>query len=268
MQCETNQNRNTFTASLFISAFTLSCMMMGCGTKAVRTYGPEGELKELLFKDREGIQQQIVFTHNRQQRMLLIEQKNQGSQFKVMEMKVRYAPDGRITFIAKKTFHKEPSKNEAEFDSFSYAKSGEITKVETSYKSAYSISKHNTALITAQYKYQAGILAEVVENGGTFKRIIKPEYSRENLKSLELSLYIYQPKTRTFEKTKELYFHLSASTVRKAEDRQLKKEFGRSDAVKMFTEEHADRPLGKIKFGTSITAFLKNAESYLIERDQ
>lgn len=265
MQRETNHSLHSLKTACIISVIVLVCCALGCGTKVVRTYGQEGELKELLFKDREGIQQVITFTHNRQQRMLMIEQKNQITQNKVMEMKVRYTPDGRISFIAKKTFAREPSKTEAEYDSFSYAKSGEVTKVETSYKSAYSISKHNTALITAQYKYQSGILAEIMENGGTFKRIIKPVYSGEDLKALEYSMYVFQPKKQTFEKTKDLYFHFSNGAVRKATDRQLKKEYGRSDAIKVFVKENAGYALGKIKYGTTISVFLKNAESYLIE---
>ncbi len=252
------------TASI-ISAIALSCMALACGAKVVRTFGQEGELKELDFKNKDGIQQKINFNHNRSQRILLIEQINQANKVKTMEMKVRYAPDGRITFIAKKTFAQEASKNEAEFDSFSYSKSGEVIRVETSYKSAFSISKHNTALITAQYKYQSGILAEIVENGGTFKKIIKPEYSGEDLKSLDFSLYIYQPKTRTFEKTKDIRFFFSEGAVRKATDKQLKKEHGRSEARRLFMEENAGRPLYKMRYGTTISEFLKNAESHLIE---
>ncbi len=267
MQLETNQNRHAFFATCLISTIALGSIVLGCSTKVVRTYGQDGELKVLMFKDGKGTQQIITFTHHRQRRMLLIERKNQGNQFKVMEMKVRYSPDGRIIFIAKKTFNRESSKNEAEFDSFAYAKSGEITKAETSYKTAYSISKHNTALITAYYKYKSGILAEVAENGGTFKRIIKPEYSGENLKALEFKLFVFKPKTRTFEKTKDLYFHLSGGSVRRATDRQLKKEFGRSDAIRIFEKENAGHFLEKIKFATTISVFLKNAESYLIEHD-
>ncbi len=254
------------TASI-ISAIALSCMALGCSAKVVRTYGQEGELKELDFKNNDGIQQKINFNHNRSQRIILIEQTNQANKIKTMEMKVRYAPDGRITFIAKKTFAQEASKNEAEFDSFSYSKSGEVIRVETSYKSAFSISKHNTTLITAQYKYQSGILAEIVENGGTFKRIIKPEYSGGNLKALEFTFYMYQPKTRTFEKTKDMRFFFSGGAVRKATDTQLKKNYGTSEAQRIFMEDNVGRFLQKMRYGTTISEFLKNAESYLIEHN-
>lgn len=267
MQFIINHNCYAHRIANFISALTLSCIVLGCGTKVVRTVGQDGELKELIFNNQEGIQQKIIFNHNRQQRILLIEQTTPGASGKIMEMKVRYAPDGRITFIAKKTYSKAAGKNEAEFDSFSYSKSGEVTRIETSFKSAYSISKHNTALIIAQYKYQSGILKEILENGGTFKRIIKPEYSGNQLKSLEFSLFIYQPKTRTFEKTKDLHFHFSGDTVRKASDRQLKKNYGRAEAQQIFENENAGHFLRKMKFGTDITTFLKHAESYLIEKN-
>jgi hypothetical protein len=266
MQLKTHQQRRILGTASLVSSIVFLSITFGCASKVIRTYGQDGELRELLFSDNDGIKQAITFTHNRPQRTVFIEQKCPTDQFKNMEMKVRYAANGRITFIAKKRFSKDSGKTEAEFDSFSYSKSGAVTKIETSYKSSYSIAQHNTTLIIAQYKYQSGILSEVDENGGTFKKTIKPVYSGASIKSIEYNLFSYNPKSRKFEKTKDVQFYFSGDTVSKAIDKHLKKEYGRRDAARIFSDEHAGRSLEKLKYATDITGFLKEAESFLIER--
>jgi hypothetical protein len=266
MQLKIHKQRRVLERALLVSTIVLLSTAFGCASKVIRTYGQDGELRELLFSDNDGIKQSITFAHNRPQRTIIIEQKSKTDQFKNLEMKVRYGANGRITFIAKKRFSKNTGKNEAEFDSFSYSKSGAVIKIETSFKSSYSIAKHNTTLIIAQYKYQSGILSEVDESGGTFKKIIKPQYSGTDIKSIEYNLFAHNPKTKKFEKMQDIQFYFSGDTISKAIDKSSKKEYGRRDAARMFSDELAGRSLEKLKYATTITEFYKEAESFLIER--
>ncbi|MCX7678382.1 MAG: hypothetical protein N2316_04110 [Spirochaetes bacterium] len=255
--------RTVYLLIFFLNILNIS-ISLHCSSKPIKSFDQEGELREIRYTDKRGNIQIIEFSHNKKQRTLTIEKKNYPQSILEMNMRIRYSPEGRITLIAKKVFSKESAQNEAEYDSFTYSKSGEIVKIETSYKSSYSITKHNTALIISQFKYHSGTLSEIIENGGTYKNIIKPTYSDDEIKSLEFSHFEYHPKKRAFEKTKELIFLFSNEKIRKAIDKTTKKEFSKNDAYRMFIENNVGRALDKLKFGTTIEEFLKNPEKFLI----
>jgi len=238
----------------------------GCARKITRDYGPDGILKEMRFRGTDGIDYRITFSHDTRQRNISIQKIRLPEGKSVMEMKVRYSDGERITFISRSALvSPESTTKDVEYDSFSYAKSGQVTRIETSFKSSYSISKNNTALITTRYQYSGGNISAITEDGGTFRKTMKLTWEGNAPGTLEYGFLSFNWQTRNYQLKKQIDFHFDDGEPEKAVDRKNNVTVTSAKAVAaLYAGEGIGRPLFKVLFGVGYRDFLENAERLLV----
>lgn len=237
-----------------------------CSKKVIREFHPDGNLREMRFTGDDGLKYMLAFSYEPKQRNIGIQKTGEAGGKSLMEMKVRYGADGRITFISRSALISPASATkDIEYDSFSYAKSGEVTRIETSYKSSYSISKHKTALVTARYQYSAGAVSEINIDGGTFRSSMKLTHAKEELRTLEYTQTAYNWQAKSYQVKKHIVFHYDDGVPEKAVDKKENKTITSGAAVAaLYASEEIHMPLFKVLFGVHYREFLNNAERLLV----
>lgn len=238
-----------------------------CSKKVIREYHPDGNLREMLFTGDDGLKYRMTFVYEPKLRNISIQKTGQAGGKSLMEMKVRYGANGRITFISRSALLSAASATkDVEYDSFSYAKSGEVTRIETSYKSSFSISKHKTALVTARYQYNAGLISEINVDGGTFRSVMKLTHAKEELRSLEYTHSTFNWQTKNYQVKKQIVFHYDDGVPEKAVDMKENRTItSRAAVAALYASEEIHMPLFKVLFGVHYREFLNNAERLLVK---
>ncbi len=237
-----------------------------CGRKITRDYGPDGALKGMYFRGDDGAEYRISFDHDARQRNIAIRKTRLPEGKAVMEMKVKYSANERITFISRSALMSPDSTTrEVEYNSFSYAKSGQVTRIETSFKSSYSISKYNTALITTRYQYSGGNISTIIEDGGTYRKTMKLTWDGNVPAVMEYGLLSFNWQNKTYQQKKQIEFYFSGGEPKKAVDRKSNVTVTSAKSVSaLYTGEGAGRPLFRVLYGVGYKDFLENAERLLV----
>ena len=237
-----------------------------CSKKVIREYHPDGNLREMRFTGDDGLKYRLAFSYEPKQRNISIQKTEEAGGKSLMEMKVRYGANGKITFISRSALISPSSATkDVEYDSFSYARSGEVTRIETSYKSSYSISKHRTALVTARYQYSAGAISEINVDGGTFRSTMKLTHAKEELRTLEYTHTTFNWQTRNYQVNRNIVFHYDDGVPEKAVDKKENKTITSRPAVAaLYSSEEIHMPLFNVLFGVHFREFLNNAERLLV----
>ena len=262
----TPPHRQHLSPSLYALSLLLALTLApSCSKKVIREYHPDGNLREMRFTGEDGRKYHIAFTYDQKQRTIGIQKTGEVGGTSSMEMKVRYAPSGKITFISRSTLvSPSAATRDVEFNSFTYSKSGEVTRIETSYKSAFSISKHRTALVTARYQHSGGAISSILVDGGTYRADMKLTRDDDELVTLEYIQKAYNWQAKSFQVKKHIVFHFDDGEPEKAVDKKENRTITSQREVEaLYESEGIGAPLFRAGLGVHYGEFLDRADALL-----
>ncbi len=241
-------------------------LLLSCSKNIVREYHPDGSIREITYIGNDGKNYRLVFSHDTRKNTIAIERLEKKGNRQLMEMKVKYSANGKISFISRNSIvSPESPTRDIQYDSFTYTKSGHISKIETSYKSSYSISRNKTALITTTYRFKAGNISDIRVDGGTFRKSMKPGYEGNELRTMEYKLSSFNWKARAFQTKKHLEFKFNRGDVVSAVDKKDNSPVSRGNALEIYATEEIGVSLFKALFAVHYSEFIENAERLLIK---
>jgi hypothetical protein len=256
---------------LTISAFLSILALSYCSSlKVIRTYNENGSVKEINIIEKDNLKYKIIFEYDSGKNQVNITRNRPDEKAPVTSVRIKYDSAERIRLFS---FSNSIGSGKAAsvdkwVESYFYNNTGNLIKIETSYKSSYSISKNKTALITALYTYTAGNVSGIKINGGTFKKEINIVYPQKDAAIIEYKLFSINWKNK---KGPELikHFQIKLKNSNPDEGRNLAANADLKDdeAVRIFDEDGIESSINKPAFVLNYRNSLKKIDSLLVQQN-
>lgn len=241
--------------------FTVTCT----SRELRRVYNSDGSTKEIHYTNDEGKSHTITFSYNPQKSEVVITKFTPPLAGPVTAISVRYDRRDRVALVhASCLVDAEKSTNDVTMKSFFYTRTGRLYKIETSFKSSYSISKNKTTLITAHYRYAKGAISLISVHGGTFRKYITPEYNGERIESIKYRYFSMDWRTRRFIPGKRFVFTFENGVPQSVKDLENNSVIHEQPGVReIYRETDIASALENAELSSNYKSFLEKLEKEL-----
>ena len=246
--------------------FAVILTTVTCSSRELRRISNEdGSTKEISYTNDQGKACTITFTYDTVKREIAIKKFATTEAEPVTAIRMRYDQRNHVTLVH--TSHlvdRVKSTADVTMKSFFYTRTGRLYKIETSFKSSYSISKNKTTLITAQYRYARGTLSLIQEHGGTFRKYITPSYTGDKIDSITYRYFSMDWRNRRFVPAKRYIFTFengNPDTVKDMDKNSVTQE--QAKVQELYRETGIDSSLSDANFSNDYNVFLQKLEKTL-----
>ncbi len=250
-------------AALMLALFA-ACLSAQCSSVKIRkTYNNDGDIQIIDITDARGRKFLVSFSYDRDRRAIDVVKTSPPSASPLETRRIQYDAAGRVELVSYTGLVGEDRvARDAFIESYSFNRSGRLAKIEVSYKSAFSISKHKTALLTVRYSYRGGSMTGIDVNGGTFKKAITPSYAGGHLASVQYVHTALDWKKKQFATVRQLGIAFTDGKPSRVEDKSRTAPVtGRAEAERAYAAEGIDDLMGREEAASDYRAFLKRLES-------
>lgn len=257
------QNKCRYSCAIFYLIFLL--IELNCSAnKSIKTYNEQGKIKEIDIIENNAIKNRILFEYDTANNAIRIFKYIPNEKDPVNLITVNYNNASKLKFYSYKdiTHEKSNTKKENWVESYFYDNNGNLNRIETSFKSSYSISKNKTALITTRYNFSAGKLNAVMISGGTFKKDMRLYYQKKYLSRIEYKFSSMNWKKNIFELNKHCNIFYTDNKPEKVENIITKSEFSKTEDISKFlNDENIDITLKKLNYSINYKNLLMDLEN-------
>jgi len=237
-----------------------------CSSRELRrTFNEDGSTKEIRYTNEEGKSHTITFSYNTPKQEIEIKKFTPPRMEPVTTISLRYDRRNHVTLVH--TSHlvdSNKSTNDVTMKSFFYTRTGRLYKIETSFKSSYSISRNKTTLITAHYRYARGKISLIREYGGTFRKYITTAYSGDTISSISYKYFSMNWRNRKFVPGNRYIFTFDngiPETVKDMKDNSVIHE--QKKVQEIYRETGIQNALGNVFLSSNYKVFLEKLEKDL-----
>lgn len=253
---ESNKKWSMTILLVMIAALTIGCS----SSNYVRKYNSSGNPEEISFiKDKKSLFTAKIEYDNRGRIISMIKTDANGK--KLLSRKFKYSNENKVIlhdFEENLIINEKPVVN-SWVESFTYNRQKNLSKIETSYNSSYSISSNNTPFATTTFNYNYNLLNSIIIDGGTFSAEYVFTYKNDILAKIEFTYSLLDKK-----KKPEVIYHLSIEMkddqYNKITDLVAGKRLDESDIAKLKKEKKLLLPYVKYKYSSDYKLIIKDAE--------
>jgi hypothetical protein len=190
------------------AAFLISVNLISCGSdRQIKEYNKQGKLAAIDIIKKNGVKHRILIEYDKNWRVTGVNRYIPPSAKPVISRNIKYYSSGRIRmqqFTELRQGKIEAVRNNW-VESFFYDNTNRLVRVETSYKSSYSISKNNTPYMITNVYYKNKRIEKIQIDAGTFRREMNLSYADNNISDIDYRYYLLNRKSKRFEAERNLH---------------------------------------------------------------
>lgn len=235
--------------------------------KFVRDYDKEGQISQIRYLEKGLLKYTVSFDYDLQKRIITIRKIRSREETPAKIVQIRFDPQNRVRMLSHDDVigaGENPVKD-TWVESYFFNRTGVLYKIETSYKSSHSISLNKSALVTSRFYYRSGLLTLIKINGGTFKKELKPHYSKREIQDITYKYFAVERKKKGFELKKHLQiFYEKGKAVRFKDLSGGPMVESLPEVRRILQEEAIDSALSKSSWVSHYKAMLNHIEQQLL----
>lgn len=235
-----------------------------CGSvTVVRQHNEKGFIREVKVQERGVPRLALLYDYDAADRVISVLKMLPGRKTPAAVRSLVYDSQGRLKIHAHRETFRQGNEDVEDIwvESFFYGYSGELIRSETSFKSAFSISRSKTPLLVTRYFYDEGLLRRCTMQGGVFRSEALLDYKKSDVYRIDYKKASYRRQEKRFEPELHLEFRIKDGVPVRAINLLTGKALSsRKEAVNAFREEKIEESLRRLAYSSDIKSLLSDLE--------